>query len=73
MQKTKVAFQNSQQMKFLAVICVIMVKNTPTRLIFRRKSDEICAAAQCLIVEKNPAKRFFDRIPWVCHPAVMRL
>jgi len=25
---------------FLAVICVIMVKNTVTRLIFRRKSGE---------------------------------
>ena len=26
---------------FLTVICVIMVKNTPTRLIFRKKSGEI--------------------------------
>ena len=30
---------------FLAVICVIMVKNTVTRLIFRRKSGE--TAPQC--------------------------
>ena len=51
---------------FLAVIYVIMVKNTITRRLFLRKKRRNRAEARSLIVEKNPAKRFFDNLiaPW---------
>ena len=45
--------------RFLSVICVIMGKNTPTRLLFRRKAAKP-ARRPVPTVEKNPAKRFFD-------------
>jgi hypothetical protein len=47
---------------FLAVIYVIMVKNTLTRLLFPQKKWRNRAEARCQIVEKNPAQRFFDSL-----------
>ena len=47
---------------FLAVIYVIMVKNTLTRRLFPQKKRRNRAEARHQIVEKNPAKRFFDSL-----------
>ena len=42
---------------FLAVIYVIMVKNTPIRRLFPQKKRRNRAEARSQIVEKNPAAR----------------
>ena len=47
---------------FLAVIYLIMVKNTPIRRLFPQKKRRNRAEARSQIVEKNPAKRFFDSL-----------
>ena len=47
---------------FLAAIYVIMVKNTITRRLFPQKKRRNRTEARSLIVEKNPAKRFFDSL-----------
>ena len=46
----------------MAVIYVIMVKNTPIRRLFPQKKRRNRAEARSQIVEKNPAKRFFDSL-----------
>ncbi|MBO4929808.1 MAG: hypothetical protein J6D61_05140, partial [Clostridia bacterium] len=47
---------------FLAVIYVIMVKNTLTRRLFPQKKWRNRAEARSQVVEKNPAQRFFDSL-----------
>jgi antitoxin (DNA-binding transcriptional repressor) of toxin-antitoxin stability system len=39
-----------------------MVKNTPIRRLFPQKKRRNRAEARSQIVEKNPAKRFFDSL-----------
>ena len=60
----------------MAVIYVIMVKNTLTHLLFPQKKWRNRAEARCQIVEKNPAQRFFDSLlkktPWVFFYAIKR-
>ena len=53
---------------FLSVICVIMGKNTLTRLLFRKKAAKP-ARRPAPAVEKNPAKRFFDSLQKGTHIA----
>ena len=50
---------------FLAVIYVIMVKNTVTRLIFRRKAGETAPQRGAWLskrTQRNEVERFFDRL-----------
>jgi hypothetical protein len=43
-----------------------MVKNTPIRRLFPQKKRRNRAEARSQIVEKNPVKRFFDRLKIAC-------
>ena len=50
---------------FLAVICVIMVKNTVTRWVFRRKSNETAPKRGTKLskrTQRHAVARFFDSL-----------